>query len=171
VISVPPAVHERTGRLEQYGREAIGRLGMIATEQGHYDSALRHTQNHLADCERMGDRRNIGNAQHDLAFASLRLGDFVQAIRLEAQSIVWSRAIGDRELTSLSLHNEARAHRALGQLPEALADATDAVALARASGERLAYATRISRLPHHLISVDFIQNNEPKYCLQHQEAK
>lgn len=76
------AIHERTGRLEQHGREAIGRLGMIATEQGRYDSALRHTQHYLADCERTDDRRNIGNAQHDLAFASLRLGDFAQAIGL-----------------------------------------------------------------------------------------
>ena len=164
------AIHERTGRLEQHGREAIGRLGMIATEQGRYDSALRHTQHYLADCERTDDRRNIGNAQHDLAFASLRLGDFAQAIRLEAQSIVWSRAIGDRELTSLSLHNKARAHRALGQLPEALADVTDAVALARASGARLALAYAIGQLAETQMEVARHEDEWAEAAANFQEA-
>jgi predicted ATPase/DNA-binding SARP family transcriptional activator len=140
------AFHERTGRLEQRGREAIGRLGIVATEQGRYELALQHTQRYLASCERTDDRRNIGHAQHDLAFESLRLGDFAQTIALEEQSIVWSRAIGDRELTSLSLHNKAHAHRALGQLPEALACATEAVALARAIDARLARAYALAQL-------------------------
>jgi hypothetical protein len=98
------AIHERTGRLEQFGREAVGRLGIIASEQGRHDTALQYLQDYLASCERMGDRRNIVHAQHHLAFVWLKLGEYGQVIQIMEQNIPHARALGDRELASLGLH-------------------------------------------------------------------
>jgi predicted ATPase len=140
------AIHRRTGRLEQCGREAIGRLGTIASEQGRHDTALQYLQDYLASCERMGDRRNIVHAEHHLAFVWLKLGEYGRVIQIMAQNIPRARALGDRELASLGLHVQAWAQRALGQLGAALASANEAVMLARASQARLALAFALHQL-------------------------
>ncbi|MCB9157023.1 MAG: AAA family ATPase [Caldilineaceae bacterium] len=140
------AIHEKTGRLEQRGREAIGRLGIVATEQGRYDLALQYTRRYLESCRRMHDRRNTPHAQHHLAFAWLKLGDFKRVVELETQSLAQSIHMGDLEQQSFSLHNKAHAHRQLGQLESALACATKAVALARTIDAPLCLAFALAQL-------------------------
>ena len=140
------AIHERTGRLEQRGREAVGRLGIIASEEGRHETALHYVQTYLASCERIGDQRNQAHAQHHLAFIWLKLGGYTEVIELLHQNIPRARSLGDGELVSLGLHVLAWAQRALGQLDAALESATDAVAVARASQARLAEAFALQQL-------------------------
>jgi predicted ATPase/DNA-binding SARP family transcriptional activator len=140
------AIHERTGRLEQFGREAVGRLGIIASEEGHHDTALQYLQDYLASCERMGDRRNIVHAQHHLAFVWLKLGEYGRVMQMIEQNIPHARALGDGELVSLGLHVQAWAQRALGQLDAALSSATESVEMARASQARLALAFALQQV-------------------------
>lgn len=124
-------IHERTGRLEQRGRAAIGFLGLATAEQGRLDVALHYSQRYLASCEQMDDRHNLAHAQHYLAYVRLRLGYFEQAVALDGQSAAAAEAIGDRDLRSFALHSQSWAYRHLGQFPAALSCATEAVALAR----------------------------------------
>jgi tetratricopeptide (TPR) repeat protein len=140
------AIHERTGRLEQLGREAVGRLGIIASEQGRHDTALQYLHDYLASCERMGDRRNIVHAQHHLAFVWLKLGEYGRVIQITEQNIPHAWALGDGELASLGLHVQAWAQRALGQLDAAFSSATEAVEVARALRARLALAFALHQL-------------------------
>lgn len=140
------AIHERTGRLEQRGREAVGRLGIIASEEGRHETALRYVQAYLASCEHIGDRRNQAHAQHHLAFIWLKLGAYDRVIELLLPNIQRARSLGDGELVSLGLHVLAWAQRALGQLDAALDSATEAVAVGRATGARLAEAFALHQL-------------------------
>lgn len=140
------ALHEKTGRLEQRGRAAIGYLGLVATEQGRYDAALKYNRRYLESCEAMDDRRNTAHAQHFLAYLWLRLGDFEKVIALEAQSAARAAAIGDHELRSFALHAKAWAHRYLSQLPAALECATESVAQAREVEARLALGFALNHL-------------------------
>lgn len=144
------AVYERTGRLEQCGREAVGRLGMIATEQGRHDTALDYLNDYLASCERMGDRRNIIHARHHIAFVWLKLGAYEEVIEITQQNIPDARTLGDGELASLGLHVQAWAQRALGQLDAARSSAAEAVAEACTSQARLALAFAL----HHLAETE-----------------
>lgn len=140
------AIHERTGRLEQRGREAVGRLGIIASEEGRHETALHYVQTYLASCERTGDRRNQAHAQHHLAFIWLKLGAYASVIELLQPNIARARSLGDGELVSLGLHVLAWAQRALGQLDAALDSASEAVAVARASRDSLAEAFALQQL-------------------------
>jgi predicted ATPase/DNA-binding SARP family transcriptional activator len=140
------AIHERTGRLEQRGREAVGRLGIIASEEGRHETALHYVHTYLTSCERIGDRRNNTHAQHHLAFIWLKLGAYAQVIELVQPNILLAQSLGESELVSLSLHVLAWAQRALGQLDAALDSATAAVAAARAAHGRMAEAFALQQL-------------------------
>lgn len=140
------AIHEKTGRLEQRSRAAIGYLGLVATEQGYYDVALQYNQRYLESCEAMDDRHNTAHAQHYLAYLWLRLGYFARAIALDTQSAVRADAMGDRDLRSFALHARSWAHRHLGQFQDALLCATEAVALARTLDAPLTLAFALAHL-------------------------
>ncbi len=140
------AIHEKTGRLEQRSRAAIGYLGLVATEQGRYEVALEYTQRYLASCEAMNDRHNTAHAQHYLAYLWLRLGHYERAIAFDTQSAACAGAMGDRDLRSFALHAKAWAHRHLGQLVEALRCATEAVELAHALDAPLTLAFALVHL-------------------------
>ncbi|MCX6047834.1 MAG: hypothetical protein NT075_22265, partial [Chloroflexi bacterium] len=140
------AIHEKTGRLEQRGRAAIGYLGLVATEQGHYDLGLQYNQRYLESCEAMDDRHNIAHAQHYLAYLWLRLGYFEKAIALDIQSATRAALIGDPDLRSFALHSKAWAYRHLGQLADALRCASEAVALARQFDAPLVLAFGLEQL-------------------------
>lgn len=140
------AIHEKTGRIEQRGRAATGRLGSVAIEQGRYDVALHYSKLYLESCEAVDDRRNLAHALHHWAYLWLRLGEFETAIRFEEQGIARASLLGDRELGSFALQVKAWAHRQLGQWDAALRCANEAVALARALDAQLALAYGLSQL-------------------------
>lgn len=140
------AIHQRSGQLEQPGREAVGRLGIIASEQGRHDIALQYLQEYLASCERCEDRRNIVHAHHHLAFVWIKLGEYAHVVTIMDQNIARARALVDLELTSLGLHLRSWAQRMLGQLDQAFSSANEAVAIARHANHRLALAYALQQL-------------------------
>ncbi|MFN8443578.1 MAG: BTAD domain-containing putative transcriptional regulator [Caldilineaceae bacterium] len=140
------AIHERTGRLEQRSRTAIGLLGSIATEQERYDVALNYKQRYLESCQEMDDPRNTAHALQGLSFLWSRLGAYEKSLETATQSVALTSIIGDREIKSLALHTKAWAYRHLGQLSESLECASQAVALARDVHATLALAYALGQL-------------------------
>jgi len=84
---------------------ALGNLGMVALDQGHYTAAMARHEQSLAIWRELGDRQGIARTLIALGNAAYSQGDQLPAQSLYEQSLAIERELGDRRGIAIALNN------------------------------------------------------------------
>lgn len=92
------------GRAGQRRTEVIQRvrLGYACLEIGDYQRACRELKSALAEAEQLGIHQAVALAKHNLGLALSRIGEHVEAEKLESEAVAIFRAQGDQRLERAS---------------------------------------------------------------------
>jgi DNA-binding SARP family transcriptional activator len=103
-------------------------FGLLTTEAGEFDAAIRHYRAAADVAERASLVRYRVVAAFDLSDALWRVGRYADAWNEADAAVRRAEAVGFRILLPISFGNRAWANRALGRLDEAIADLERALA-------------------------------------------
>ncbi|MDN3243113.1 ATP-binding protein [Glycomyces tritici] len=125
-LSLELGDHEGTGTTEVY-------LASLAEADGRFDAALEHARSALRSA---GNERGKAMAFNALAWTSILVGAYADAIEYGRQALeIWEKA-GSQAGTANILANLGRAHHGLNRLDEALEHLRRSLAVAVELGSR-----------------------------------
>jgi predicted ATPase len=115
--------------------QALNMAGILAGEQGQFDTARTSFEAALADARAAGATRAISAALVNLGNLAFFGGDLDSARELYKESIEHFRSLGDIRGEALANENVGLMSLTAGDIPEAVTWLTAAVELARAGGD------------------------------------
>jgi predicted ATPase len=115
--------------------QALNMAGILAGEQGQFDTARTSFEAALADARAAGATRAISAALVNLGNLAFFGGDLEAARELYKESIEHFRSLGDIRGEALANENVGLMSLTAGDIPEAVTWLTAAVELARAGGD------------------------------------
>jgi CHAT domain-containing protein/Tfp pilus assembly protein PilF len=110
--------------------------GLVLSELGDFEPALREFDTALGLLEGASDPRREARLFHNMAFAHFRRGEVQRSIELYDRALSLRRQVGDKRGEGKTLNNLGFAYAKLGRHQEALKTLEDAVAIARELGDR-----------------------------------
>ncbi|OKH32370.1 hypothetical protein NIES2119_26405 [[Phormidium ambiguum] IAM M-71] len=107
-------------------------------QNNRYHEALESYQQVLAICEKLGDRKGIGDTSYQIGLVYLRLNEYTQAIQFFEHSLKISKDIGNRVGVGKILIEMGMAYYYQGQYSSALEFLQQALAVDQEIGDKVA---------------------------------
>lgn len=144
--------------------DALRRAGLLAMDQADHSAAQALQEEALAIYRRVGNRRGIGRALHNLALVAMEQADYPAAQLLLEESMAIFRELG--AAPGLVLSDLGFVAQQLGDHAKALALCEEALAIQRALGDR----ATIAILTHNVGAALCLQGDFPRAKAMLKEA-
>jgi tetratricopeptide (TPR) repeat protein len=143
----------------------LGGLGIVYTEFGQVERAIRFLEDALTIAREIGGHRNEGVWLGYLGWTYRNLGQVKRAIDLYEQALEIFRQIGDRKGQGIWLGDLGIVFQSIGQIARAIELIEEALAIARETGDRKGKGMWLGRLGNTYIAlgkfdraIEFLEN-------------
>ncbi len=102
------------------GARLLGRKGWAYIRKGDYDKAEEIFTERVALAKQIGDKKEIGQAEHDIGSVNIRKNDFNSASSHLENALIIRKELGDKRALAASLNNIALVYQNKGEFDKAL---------------------------------------------------